>query len=69
MFLFLDIHLKLRPGNKTIVKNETGDDSQDTDSPVVNLDKEKVEQLKQTTGKEYRSTSSAVGRLCCISWN
>ena len=49
------------PGNKTIVKNETGDDSQDTDSPVVNLDKEKVEQLKQTTGKEYRSTSSAVG--------
>ena len=49
------------PGNKTIVKNETGDDSQDTDSPVVNLDKEKVEQLKNSTGKEYRSTSSAVG--------
>ena len=50
------------PGNKTIVKNETGDDSQDTESPVVNLDKEKVDQLKQTTGKEYRSTSSAVGK-------
>ena len=50
------------PGNKTIVKNETGDDSQDTESPVVNLDKDKVEQLKQTTGKEYRSTSSAVGK-------
>ena len=49
------------PGNKTIVKNETGDDSQDTESPVVNLDKEKVEQLKNSTGKEYRSTSSAVG--------
>ena len=49
------------PGNKTIVKNETGDDSQDTDSPVVNLDKDKVEKLKETTGKEYRSTSSAVG--------
>ena len=50
------------PGNKTIVKNETGDDSQDTESPVVNLDKDKVEQLKQTTGKDYRSTSSAVGK-------
>jgi len=53
------------PGNKTIVKNETGDDSQDTESPVVNLDKQKVEQLKETTGKEYRSTSSAVGK--CVS--
>ena len=50
------------PGDKTIVKNETNDDSQDTESPVVNLDKDKVEQLKQTTGKEYRSTSSAVGK-------
>ena len=29
------------PGDKTIVKNETGDDSQDTDSPVVNLDKDR----------------------------
>ena len=53
------------PGNKTIVKNETGDDSQDAESPVVNLDKGKVDQLKQTTGKEYRSTSSAVGK--CVS--
>ena len=35
--------------------------SQNTDSPVVNLDKDKVEKLKETTGKEYRSTSSAVG--------
>ena len=50
------------PGDKTIVKNETNDDSKDTESPVVNLDKDKVEQLKQTTGKEYRSTSSAVGK-------
>ena len=49
------------PGDKTIVKNETGDDSQNTDSPVVNLDKDKVKKLKETTGKEYRSTSSAVG--------
>ena len=54
------------PGNKTIVKNETGDDSQDTDAPVVNLDKGKVEQLKQTTGKEYRSTSSAVGSCVAL---
>ena len=49
------------PGNKTIVKNETGDDSQETDSPVVNLDKEKIDKLKETTGKEYRSTSNVVG--------
>ena len=49
------------PGNKTIVKNETGDDSQDTESPVVNLDKEKIDKLKETTGKDYRSTSNVVG--------
>ena len=54
------------PGNKTIVKNETGDDSQNSESPVVNLDKDKVEQLKQTTGKEYRSTSSAVGKCVAL---
>ena len=53
------------PGNKTIVKNETGDDSQDTESPVVNLDK-KSRTIKKTTGKEYRSTSSAVGS--CVHW-
>ena len=44
------------PGNKTIVKNETGDDSQDTESPVVNLDKDKVEKLKETTGKAVSYT-------------
>ena len=49
------------PGNKTIVKNETGDDSQDAESPVVNLDKEKIDKLKETTGKDYRSTSNVVG--------
>ena len=49
------------PGNKTIVKNETGDDSQDAESPIVNLDKEKIDKLKETTGKEYRSTSNVVG--------
>ena len=49
------------PGDKTIVKNETGDDSQDTESPVVNLDKEKIDKLKETTGKDYRSTSNVVG--------
>ena len=36
------------PGNKTIVKNETGDDSQDAESPVVNLDKEKIGKIKST---------------------
>ena len=49
------------PGNKTIVKNETGDDSQDAESPIVNLDKEKIDKLKETTGKDYRSTSNVVG--------
>ena len=54
------------PGNKTIVKNETGDDSQDTDSPVVSLDKDKIDQLKATTGKEYRSTSTVVGTCVAL---
>ena len=54
------------PGNKTIVKNETGDDSQETDSPVVNLDKDKIDQLKESTGKEYRSTSSVVGTCVAL---
>ena len=49
------------PGKKTIVKNETGDGSTDTNSPVVSLDKEKIDKLKETTGKDYRSTSNVVG--------
>ena len=50
------------PGNKVIVKNETGDDSQETNSPVINADKKLIDNLKQQTGKEFRSTSDAMGQ-------
>ena len=47
--------------NKTIVKNESGDDSQETNSPIINADKKLIDNLKQQTGKEYRSTSECCG--------
>ena len=50
------------PGEKTIVKNESGDDSQETNSPVINADKKLIDNLKQKTGKEFRSTSDAMGQ-------
>ena len=53
------------PGDKTIVKNETMDDSTDTDSPIIQGDKKLVKDLKESTGKEYRSTSTIVGK--CVS--
>ena len=52
------------PGDKTIVKNETGDDSQEQ-TPTVNLDKDKIDQLNATTDKIYRQTSTVVGK--CVS--
>ena len=52
------------PGDKTIVKNETGDDSQEQ-TPTVNLDKDKIDQLNATTDKTYRQTSSVIGK--CVS--
>ena len=54
------------PGEKTIVKNESGDDSQETNSPVINADKKLIDNLKQQTGKEFRSTSDAMGQ--CVSF-
>ena len=52
------------PGDKTIVKNETGDDSQEQ-TPTVNLDKDKIDQLNATTDKTYRQTSTVIGK--CVS--
>ena len=52
------------PGDKTIVKNETGDDSAEQ-TPTVNLDKEKIDQLNATTDKIYRQTSTVIGK--CVS--
>ena len=49
------------PGNKTIVKNEVGDNTVSADSPNVNIDPEKAKTLTQQTGREYRSSSTAVG--------
>ena len=49
------------PGGKTIVKNETGDDSQQTDSPVVNIEPDRAKKLTEQTGKVYRSSSTAMG--------
>ena len=51
------------PGNKVIVKNESGDDSQETNSPVINADKKLIDNLKQKTGIEFRSTSDAMGQV------
>ena len=51
------------PGNKVIVKNESGDDSQETNSPVINADKKLIDNLKQKTGIEFRSTSNAMGQV------
>ncbi len=53
------------PGNKVIVKNESGDDSQETTSPVINANKKLIDNLKAETGKEYRSTSDVMGQ--CVS--
>ena len=52
------------PGDKTIVKNETGGDSAE-ETPTVNLDKEKINQLNETTDKTYRQTSTVIGK--CVS--
>ena len=49
------------PGNKTITKNEVGDNTVDADSPNVNIDPEKAKKLTQQTGREYRSSSTAIG--------
>ena len=54
------------PGGKTIVKNETGDDSQQTDSPVVNIEPDRAKTLTQQTGKEYRSSSTAMGSCVAL---
>ena len=54
------------PGGKTIVKNETGDDSQQTDSPVVNIEPERAKTLTQQTGKEYRAASTAMGSCVAL---
>ena len=54
------------PGGKTIVKNETGDDSQKTDSPVVNIEPDRAKTLTQQTGKEYRSSSTAMGSCVAL---
>ena len=52
------------PGDKTIVKNETGDDSSEQ-TPTVNLDKKRIDQLNETTDKIYRQTSTVIGK--CVS--
>ena len=49
------------PGNKTIVKNEVGGNTVAADSPNVNIDPEKAKKLTQQTGREYRSSSTAIG--------
>ena len=49
------------PGSKTIVKNEVGGNTVAADSPVVSLDPEKAKTLTQQTGREYRSSSTAIG--------
>ena len=49
------------PGNKTIVKNETGGNTVAADSPNVNIDPEKAKTLTDQTGREYRSNSTAIG--------
>ena len=49
------------PGNKTIVKNEVGGNTVAADSPNVNIDPEKAKTLTKQTGREYRSSSTAIG--------
>ena len=36
---------------------------------LCQFEKKLIEQLKQTTGKEYRSTSECSWKMCIICWN
>ena len=51
---------KTEPEEQIIKKDETGDDSEDQ-TPIINADKKTIDDLKKSTGKNYSSTSTAMG--------
>ena len=48
------------PEKQIIKENETGDDTQD-ETPIINADEKIIKDLKESTGKNYSTTSTAMG--------
>ena len=53
------------PEEKIIKKNETGDDSVDQ-TPIINADKKLIKNLKESTGLNYSTTSTAMGSCVAL---